>query len=268
MTRKPPAIVTAVIANEVSTRGRKSGGPGATRSARRARCARRLGSEAATAAVTPSPSPPTTRKGTCHPPHTDSCRLRGTPTTDATEKAPITAPIALPRRSGGTTSAMIDSESEVAGPPKAPARKRAASKRGEAPGQRSGERPEHEAGHRHRECGTAVEPVEERRAGDAGQRRRRGVGAPQQSEPREGNVRATRAKSGPSGMTITKSQMLMNWTAPTRKTVQPSDGARRGGITPSFIDGSDGPRRGAPRLPPGAGRWPPPAGGPSGPAPR
>src|SRR5262249_45005590 len=95
MTRKPPAMVTAVIENEGSTRGRNSGGAPVTGSVGRTRWLGRLGSEDATAAVTPRPRAPTTRNGSRHPPQIDSWRLRGTPITEATENAPITAPIAF-----------------------------------------------------------------------------------------------------------------------------------------------------------------------------
>ena len=43
-------------------------------------------------------------------------------------KAPITVPIARPRRAGGTTSATMDNAIEVAGPPKAPATTRESSR--------------------------------------------------------------------------------------------------------------------------------------------
>ena len=57
---------------------------------------------------------------------------------------------------------------------------------------------------------------------------------------------SARAKSGPSGITITKSRMLMNCTAPTRKTIQPLGGrAADAGITPDMV--IDRKRRTSPR---------------------
>ncbi len=72
------------------------------------------------------PSAATAKKGVRHPPSRASSSPAGTPSTDAMEKAPITLPSALPRRSAGTASVTMAIESAVAGPPKAPARQRAA----------------------------------------------------------------------------------------------------------------------------------------------
>jgi hypothetical protein len=78
--------------------------------------------------ITTAPSPATTKKGARQPTCSASQSPAGTPNTDATEKAPITVPIALPRLCGGMVSAMMAKHSDVAGPPKAPATLRASNR--------------------------------------------------------------------------------------------------------------------------------------------
>ena len=78
-------------------------------------------------APTIAPSPATAKKGSRHPPACASQSPVGTPRTEATETAPMTTPMARPRLSGGTLSATMAKERDVAGPPKSPAATRDAS---------------------------------------------------------------------------------------------------------------------------------------------
>jgi hypothetical protein len=73
------------------------------------------------------PSAATAKKGARQPKRPESSSPAGTPSTDAIENAPMTAPMALPRRAGGMASAITASDREVAGPPNAPATTRATS---------------------------------------------------------------------------------------------------------------------------------------------
>ena len=108
----------------------------------------------------------------------------GTPSTDATENAPITAPIARPRRAGGTTSAMIDSEIDVAGPPNAPAITRASTSEGSPCASAPDAGADDQAEQRDAQRLAPVEAIEEARADDARDRRRRRVAARDQAEVR------------------------------------------------------------------------------------
>ena len=96
-----------------------------TRRPVRCRWARIGGITEMAAMATTTPSPAVTKNGAFQPPRCASSSPAGTPSTDAAENAPNSAPMALPRRSGGTESVRIDSDSAVAGPPKAPAITRA-----------------------------------------------------------------------------------------------------------------------------------------------
>ena len=130
MRTKAPAITTKVMAQESSTLRwtiKWRSGTGSLRALpAAARCPRIGGKKKTPAAAMTSPSPATAKKGARQPRCRANSRPAGTPSTLAMEKAPITLPMAEPRRCGGTTSAMMEKAMEVAGPPKKPATMRAA----------------------------------------------------------------------------------------------------------------------------------------------
>ena len=144
-------------------------------------------------------------------------------------RPPRTRPSRRPSRGraapAGTTSAMIDSAIDVAGPPNAPAIARASTSDARPLRERARRGADHQAEQRHAQRLAPVETIEEARADDPRDRRRRRVAARDQPEVRRSRCRAPRAKSGPSGITIMKSRMLTNWTAPTRKTIRRSEAA-------------------------------------------
>ncbi len=146
----------------------------------------RIGGIARSASTTiTTPMPATTMNGSRQPPQVAPARARsGTPSTEATENAPITAPIARPRRAGGTTSAMIESEIDVAGPPNAPAMTRASTSEVQTLRQRARGGADDQAEHRDGQRLAPVEAIEEERADDARDRGRRGVAAPDDAEVR------------------------------------------------------------------------------------
>ena len=73
----------------------------------RSRCSVSGGKRKTAASATTPPSAATAKKGIDQPKRSLTTSAAGTPSTCATEKAPMTAPIALPRRAGGMTSAMM-----------------------------------------------------------------------------------------------------------------------------------------------------------------
>jgi hypothetical protein len=113
---------------------------------------------------------------------------------DATENAVITVPIARPRRSGGTTSLTMASATAVAGPPNAPAKRRAAMS--EPDGNAAERRRDDEAQHGGGERLSPIETIEKERAGDAGNRCGERVGAAEVTDVRHRDVERFR-KIGP-----------------------------------------------------------------------
>ena len=164
--------------------------------------------------------------GSRQPPGRDS-RPAGTPSTDATENAPITAPIARPRRSGG-----IDVGDDRVARATWPGRRRRPRRCARASACRSpranapAERAEHEPEHRDAERLAPIEAIEEERAGEPATRTPPRCSCRRRSRDARRGMPSARAKSGPSGITIMKSRMLTNWTAPTRNTRKRSETAR------------------------------------------
>ncbi len=126
MTMNPAAITRNVITQERSTLRCRKRCASETSSLCALRWPRSEGRKKTAESATSAPSAATPKKGARQPRCRASSRPAGTPSTEATEKAPITTPMAVPRRCAGTTSAMMENESEVAGPPNAPASTRAA----------------------------------------------------------------------------------------------------------------------------------------------
>src|SRR5690348_16829490 len=72
-------------------------------------------------------NPASMRNGASHRNHCASCNPKGTPSAEAAEKAVITMPMPAARRSGGTTSPIMDMIIAMESPPKVPLMARATS---------------------------------------------------------------------------------------------------------------------------------------------
>ncbi len=127
-TKKAAPITTAVMQYDKITTGRSSSASSdAPVTARRdARWPRIDGSKKTAPPASTNPIPATEKNGVRQPPRSASHKPAGTPRICANDVAPMTAPNARPRRAAGITSATIDIEMEVAGPPNSPANMRAA----------------------------------------------------------------------------------------------------------------------------------------------
>ena len=118
---------------------------------------------------------------------------------------------------------MMAMERDVAGPPKMTAISRAAINVLEAEGEPAEPGRNDESGHTEGEGLAPVEPIEKQRTDQPGQKRGESVGSSDQADPFASGMPSPLAKSPPSGITIMKSRMLINWIAAIRRTMLRSD---------------------------------------------